>query len=140
MLFGDFFSFAMKFKNFVLCSQTIQITMKVQYYVFSSFMFYVACLFFVQYPHILYSGVPSPTKLSLDKQFTNSALISWRGVQMANEDILGYNIYVDGQLTTRIKGNQKTNAVIENIDPTQVKCFKALRYPEILFILCENVD
>ncbi|XP_028400884.1 RIMS-binding protein 2-like isoform X2 [Dendronephthya gigantea] len=63
--------------------------------------------------------VPSPTKLSLDRQFTNSALISWRGAQLPNDEIQGYNVYVDGKFKTQIKGSKKTNVVVEDIKPTE---------------------
>lgn len=65
-------------------------------------------------------GVPSPSKLSLDRQFTNSALISWRGAQLPDHEIQGYNIYVDGKFKTQVKGCKKTNVVVEDIKPTEV--------------------
>ena len=67
-----------------------------------------------------YVGVTSPSKLSLDRQFTNSALISWRGAELPSDEIQGYNIYVDGQFKTQVKGSKKTNVVVEDIKPTQV--------------------
>ncbi|XP_028400821.1 peripheral-type benzodiazepine receptor-associated protein 1-like [Dendronephthya gigantea] len=63
--------------------------------------------------------IPSPTKLSLDRQFTNSALISWRGAKLPNDEIQGYNVYVDGKFKTQIKGSKKTNVVVEDIKPTE---------------------
>ena len=56
----------------------------------------------------------------MDRQFTNSALISWRGAQLPGEDIQGYNIYVDGKFTTQVKGSKKTNVVVEDIKPSEV--------------------
>ena len=76
-------------------------------------------------------GIPSPTKLSLDRQFTNSALISWRGAQLPNDEIQGYNIYVDGEFKTQVKGSKKTNAVVEDIKPTEV----GIRHSILLMLL-----
>ena len=39
---------------------------------------------------------------------------------MPSDEIQGYNIYVDGELRTQIKGNKKTNVVVEDIKPTEV--------------------
>ena len=72
--------------------------------------------------HIVLSvpGVPSPTKLSVDRQFTNSALISWRASPLPSDEIQGYNIYVDGKLKSQTKGSAKTNALVEDINPEEV--------------------
>ena len=68
----------------------------------------------------IFLGVSSPSKLCLDRQFTTSALVSWQGVTEESEEIQGYNVYVDGKLKTHIKGNNKTNALVEDIHPTKV--------------------
>ncbi len=65
-------------------------------------------------------GIPSPTKLSLDRQFTNSALISWRGAQLPNDEIQGYNIYVDGEFKTQVKEVKRRMLLLKILNPLRL--------------------
>ncbi|KAH9525760.1 RIMS-binding protein 2, partial [Bulinus truncatus] len=59
---------------------------------------------------------PSPRGLSLDKQLTNSILISWKEPeQVSGLEVQCYHIFVDGCLKTSIKGNERTKALLEGV-------------------------
>ena len=63
-------------------------------------------------------------------------MISWRGAQLPNDEIQGYNIYVDGEFKTQVKGSKKTNAVVEDIKPTEV----GIRHSILLMLLLSFID
>ncbi|CAE1312074.1 RIMBP2 [Acanthosepion pharaonis] len=62
-----------------------------------------------------------PRKLNLDRQLTNSLLISWLAPEIPrNTDIVSYQIFVDGEFKTMIKGNERTKALLENVDSKKI--------------------
>lgn len=62
-----------------------------------------------------------PRKLNLDRQLTNSLLISWLAPEIPrNTVIISYQIFVDGEFKTTIKGNERTKALLENVDSKQI--------------------
>ncbi|KAH9514572.1 hypothetical protein Btru_025681 [Bulinus truncatus] len=66
---------------------------------------------------------PSPRGLSLDKQLTNSILISWKEPeQVAGLEVQCYHIFVDGCLKTSIKGNERTKALLEGVSSNVLNC------------------
>ncbi|XP_060079138.1 peripheral-type benzodiazepine receptor-associated protein 1-like [Ylistrum balloti] len=64
-------------------------------------------------------GIPCPHKLTLDRQLTSSILISWRP---PTEEVLvkSYHIYVDGDFKASVKSNERTKALVENVDSRNV--------------------
>ncbi|OWF38817.1 Peripheral-type benzodiazepine receptor-associated protein 1 [Mizuhopecten yessoensis] len=64
-------------------------------------------------------GIPCPQKLTLDRQLTSSILISWRPPP---EDVLvkSYHVYVDGDFKAIVKSNERTKALVENVDSRTV--------------------
>lgn len=62
-----------------------------------------------------------PRKLNLDRQLTNSLLISWLAPEIPrNTDIVSYQIFVDAEFKTMIKGNERTKALLENVDSKKI--------------------
>ncbi|XP_069134762.1 RIMS-binding protein 2-like [Argopecten irradians] len=64
-------------------------------------------------------GFSCPCKLTLDRQLTSSILISW---QPPTEDTIvqSYRVYVDGELKAIVKSNERTKALMENVDSRNV--------------------
>ncbi|XP_055862026.1 peripheral-type benzodiazepine receptor-associated protein 1-like isoform X4 [Biomphalaria glabrata] len=59
---------------------------------------------------------PSPRGLSLDKQLTNSILISWKEPEpVPGLDVQSYHIFVDGHFKTSVNGRDRTKALLEGI-------------------------
>ena len=65
--------------------------------------------------------MPSPSRLSLERQFTQSVLVSWKPAELDASELKGYAVYVDDEFRTLVKGSSKTKALVENIDPEQVR-------------------
>ncbi len=61
--------------------------------------------------------VPSPTNLRIEKLLSNSVLIAWNP-PVSNTQILGYQVLFDHSLYTTIHANERTRALIENINLT----------------------
>ncbi|CAF3502980.1 unnamed protein product [Rotaria sp. Silwood1] len=59
--------------------------------------------------------VPCPTNLRVEKYLTNSILIAWNP-PLITIQILGYQILLDHSLYTTIRANERTRALIENIN------------------------
>ncbi|XP_070204810.1 RIMS-binding protein 2-like [Littorina saxatilis] len=61
--------------------------------------------------------VPHPEHLVLERQLTNSVLISWRPPHGLDPSaIQAYHIYLDGNLKTTLKGSERTKALLEDVD------------------------
>ncbi|XP_032236492.2 peripheral-type benzodiazepine receptor-associated protein 1 isoform X2 [Nematostella vectensis] len=61
--------------------------------------------------------IPSPKRVSLERQFTRSVLLNWKAPDLPSEEIRGYGVYVNGDMRMMLKGSNRTKALIENIDP-----------------------
>ncbi|CAL1545027.1 unnamed protein product, partial [Lymnaea stagnalis] len=60
---------------------------------------------------------PSPRGLSLDRQLTNSLLVSWKEPEPApGLEVQSYHIFVDGQFKTSVKSNERTKALLEGVN------------------------
>lgn len=66
-------------------------------------------------------GVPSPRRLHLERQFTQSVLLSWKPADLPADQVKGYGVYANSELRLMIKGASKTKALLEDIDPEEVK-------------------
>ena len=66
-------------------------------------------------------GVPSPRRLYLERQFTRSVLLSWKPADLPANLVKGYGVYVNGDLRLMINGGGKTKALLEDIDPEEVR-------------------
>ncbi|CAM2702999.1 unnamed protein product [Rotaria socialis] len=67
--------------------------------------------------------VPCPTNLRVEKYLTTSILIAWNPPSIAMTQILGYQILLDHSLYTTICANERTRALIENININE-KCHR----------------
>jgi hypothetical protein len=65
--------------------------------------------------YFLSSLVPCPTNLRVEKYLTNSVLIAWNP-PITNIQILGYQVLLDHVLYNTIRANERTRALIENIN------------------------
>ncbi|XP_059150404.1 peripheral-type benzodiazepine receptor-associated protein 1-like isoform X3 [Physella acuta] len=64
---------------------------------------------------------PSPRGLSLDRQLTNSLLISWKDPEPATGlEVQSYHIFVDGHFKTSVKSNERTKALLEGVNSSSV--------------------
>lgn len=59
--------------------------------------------------------VPSPSNLRVEKSLTNSVLIAWNPPS-TNIPILGYQVLLDHLIYTTTRANERTRALIENIN------------------------
>ncbi|CAF3854382.1 unnamed protein product [Rotaria sp. Silwood2] len=60
--------------------------------------------------------VPCPTNLRVEKYLTNSILIAWNPPSSTTIQIFGYQILLDHSLYITIRVNERTRALIENIN------------------------
>ncbi|CAF1060966.1 unnamed protein product [Adineta ricciae] len=60
--------------------------------------------------------VPCPTSLRVEKYLTNSVLIAWNPPSTNTVQVLGYQVLLDHSLYTTIRANERTRALIENIN------------------------
>ena len=66
-------------------------------------------------------GVPFPGNLKLERQLTNSVLISWLAPEgMIAGDIQSYHVYVDTEFKTSVKATERTKALLEGVDSARV--------------------
>ncbi|KAK3083880.1 hypothetical protein FSP39_004557 [Pinctada imbricata] len=67
------------------------------------------------------SGIPCPREITLDRQLTNSIVISWKPPEQTGKIIAvkSYHVVVDSEVKMVIRGNERTKALIENLDTTQ---------------------
>lgn len=71
--------------------------------------------FLTSVDHLSSTLVPCPTNLRVEKYLTNSVLIAWNPPG-TNLQILGYQVLLDHSLYTTIRANERTRALIENIN------------------------
>ncbi|KAK6184454.1 hypothetical protein SNE40_006922 [Patella caerulea] len=65
--------------------------------------------------------VAYPRALSLDRQLSNGIYISWKPPDGgSNTEVQCYQVYVDGKLKSSVRGNERTKALVENIDMKQL--------------------
>ena len=71
--------------------------------------------------YLIFLGVPFPRNLKLERQLTNSLLISWQTPEGAGiGDIQSYHVYVDTEFKTSVKVTERTKALLENVDNIKV--------------------
>uniref|UniRef100_A0A0B7AIF9 RIMS-binding protein 2 n=1 Tax=Arion vulgaris TaxID=1028688 RepID=A0A0B7AIF9_9EUPU len=60
---------------------------------------------------------PCPRSLCLDRQLTNSILVSWRGPDpIPGLEIHSYNVLVDGEIKASVKSNERMKALLEGVN------------------------
>ena len=59
--------------------------------------------------------VPPPTNLRIEKSLSNSVLIAWNPPSSATQ-ILGYQVLLDHSLYATVRANERTRALLENIN------------------------
>ncbi|XP_062590789.1 peripheral-type benzodiazepine receptor-associated protein 1-like isoform X4 [Saccostrea cucullata] len=65
--------------------------------------------------------LPCPRELTLDRQLTNSIVISWKPPLDHNKlDVKSYHVYVDGVFKSLVRKNERTKALLENVDSKEV--------------------
>jgi len=65
-----------------------------------------------------------PRELRLERQLISSILMSWAPPDhVPQAQIQSYHVYLDGQLKATIRGNDRTKALLEKVDLTQVSVF-----------------
>ena len=65
--------------------------------------------------------MPHPQQLVLDRQLTNSVLISWQPPHGLDPgSIQAYHVYLNGALKTTLKGSERAKALLEDVDANQV--------------------
>lgn len=70
---------------------------------------------------ITISVLPCPRELTLDRQLTNSIVISWKPPFDHNRlDVKSYHVYVDGVFKSLVRKNERTKALLENVDSKEV--------------------
>ena len=70
------------------------------------------------------SGAPFPKNLQLDRQLANSILVSWRPPDdITPEEIRSYHVFLDGDFKTAIRGNERTKALLENVESRKVHLY-----------------
>ncbi len=72
-------------------------------------VFLSSITFFFPFP------VPYPTNLRIEKALSNSVLIAWNAPSSITQ-LLGYQVLLDHSLYTTIRANERTRALIENIN------------------------
>jgi len=69
------------------------------------------------------SDVPAPTNLMPERQLSTSFIIAWSPpLNIAQDEILAYNIYSNGLFLTTVRSDDRTKALLEKLDPSKV-CF-----------------
>jgi hypothetical protein len=71
--------------------------------------------FFFSLIFVLFISVPFPTNLRIEKFLSNSVLIAWNA-PLSHTPILGYQVLFDQSVYTTIHINERTRALIENIN------------------------
>ena len=79
------------------------------------------CLYFSHDAICLSKFYPSPRRLYLERQFTRSVLLSWKPADLPANLVKGYGVYVNGDLRLMMNGGSKTKALLEDIDPEEVR-------------------
>ena len=71
-------------------------------------------------PKPLFSSVPAPRQLTLERQLNKSILIGWTPPDCPPGHIEMYHVYVDGFLRTTVRSMDKTKALVEGVDSARV--------------------
>ncbi|XP_045172088.2 peripheral-type benzodiazepine receptor-associated protein 1-like isoform X4 [Mercenaria mercenaria] len=80
----------------------------------------------------VHTGAPFPKNLQLERQLANSILVSWSPPDNAdNAEIRSYHVFLDGDFKTAIRGNERTKALLENVESRKihrvsVRCISSL--------------
>ncbi|XP_065934810.1 RIMS-binding protein 2 isoform X12 [Magallana gigas] len=65
--------------------------------------------------------LPCPRELTLERQLTNSIVISWKPpLNHAQLDVKSYHVYADGVFKSLVRKNERTKALLENMDSKEV--------------------
>ena len=82
------------------------------------------------------SDVPAPTDLVLERQLSTSFIIAWSPpAELRQEDIVAYSVYSNGLFLTTVRGDDRTKALLEKLDPAKVASFSPpLFYDTFLFL------
>lgn len=73
----------------------------------------------------LFTTVPAPKHLTLERQLNKSVLIGWSPPEPVGYNLIdSYHVYVDGVLKVTVKANERTRALIEGVDSTRVSKWK----------------
>ena len=68
------------------------------------------------------SVVPPPKKLTLERQLTNSIVLGWVQPEgIAEDEIKGYSVYVNGTLDQSVLGSSRTKALLADISSEKVR-------------------
>lgn len=68
-----------------------------------------------------FAGVPAPTDLKLERQLSSSFIIAWSAPAGINPGLIqAYNIHSNGLFLTTVKGDDRTKALLEKLDPMKV--------------------
>lgn len=66
--------------------------------------------------------LPCPRELTLERQLTNSIVISWKPpLNHAQLDVKSYHVYADGVFKSLVRKNERTKALLENMDSKEVR-------------------
>ncbi|XP_076364305.1 uncharacterized protein LOC143253797 isoform X3 [Tachypleus tridentatus] len=66
------------------------------------------------------SSVPPPQRLILERQLNKSILIGWLPPEGPLGDIQMYHVYVDGILKATVQSSERTRALVEGVDSSQL--------------------
>lgn len=71
------------------------------------------------------TGAPFPKSLQLDRQLVSSTLVSWLPPDNINPaDIRSYHVFLDGDIKMAVRGNERTKALLENVESRKVSIFE----------------
>lgn len=66
--------------------------------------------------------LPCPRELTLERQLTNSIVISWKPpLNHTQLDVKSYHVYADGAFKSLVRKNERTKALLENMDSKEVR-------------------
>ena len=78
--------------------------------------------------------MPFPKELRVERQLSSSILIAWSAPDgIPAGQVQSYNVFTDGQFMLSVKGNDRTKALLEKVNSTQVKCFIKMIGKKYLF-------
>ncbi|XP_046371624.2 RIMS-binding protein 2-like isoform X5 [Haliotis rufescens] len=66
-------------------------------------------------------AMPFPRNLSIDRQLTNSVLLSWKPPEQASGlEVSSYHIFIDKEFKTSVRGSERTKALVEGVDSRDI--------------------
>ncbi|XP_071093930.1 RIMS-binding protein 2-like isoform X14 [Haliotis cracherodii] len=66
-------------------------------------------------------AMPFPRNLSIDRQLTNSVLLSWKPPeQTSGLEVSSYHIFIDKEFKTSVRGSERTKALVEGVDSRDI--------------------